>query len=877
MTLIGQTVSHYLILEKLGQGGMGVVYKAQDTRLDRFVALKFLPHHLIPNESEQARFLQEAKAAAALNHPNVCGVIDILEERGQQFIVMEYVEGATLRRKAPVAKIDEAIGYAIQIGEALQAAHAKGIVHRDVKSENVMLTTDGRIKVMDFGLAKLKGSLHLTKESSTLGTLAYMAPEQIEGGQSDARSDIFSFGVVFFELLTGKLPFRGEHDAALMYSILNEEPESLLDSLPDVSPDIDRIIRRSLEKDPADRYQHVDDMVSELRRLRKQSGRVVRPEATASHAVPAPRRKPLPWKILMIGAGAVIVIGASAVLLLRNPFSRSGESASPQTILAVLPFESFGASEKEYFADGLSEEIAGKLSGLSGLGVIAYQSTMQYKGTSKPLSQIAEELHAAYILRGTVRWESDGGATRVRVNPALIRATDGTQIWSQPYEADFLSAFKLQADIASTVARALNVKLAASEQQSLREALTENSQAYDLYLSALPYTVDIDSEQKLRIAIRLFQEAIDLDSQFASAYAQLSTLQSDLYWNYFDRTEENLARSEANARRALTLNPQLPDAHIAMGDFLYHGRLEYEAALHEYREALRIDADNADAIAGISYVLRRQGKMQEAVQYALKALELNPRNYTTVFTVGETYVLLREYDKALPFLEQATSLSPEAGTPYYFLARVHLLRNGQTARAREVIEKVHEQKIALGDRHFWYTLFQCDLCEGNFAAAITGITGVKNLDDQYMLKPEELLVAQAAQLMKNAPLARKNFELARQFLEKQIKDHPEDPRQHSSLGIAFAGLGRKDDAIREGRRAVELMPLSKEAWRGSFRLLDMAQIYTAVGEPDLALDALDDLLSCPTDAISVPLLEIDPTWQPLRHHPRYQKLIAKHS
>ena len=856
---------------------MGVVYKAQDTRLDRFVALKFLPHHLIPNESEQARFLQEAKAAAALNHPNVCGVIDILEDRGQQFIVMEYVEGVTLRQKAPIAKVDEAIGYAIQIGEALQAAHAKGIVHRDVKSENMMLTVDGRIKVMDFGLAKLKGSLHLTRESSTLGTLAYMAPEQIEGGLSDARSDIFSFGVVFFELLTGKLPFRGEHDAALMYSILNEEPESVLGSLPDVSPDIDRIVGRALEKDPADRYQHVDDMVSELRRLRKQSGRVVRPEATARHDMPAPRRKPLPWKSLMIGAGVVIVLGASAFLLLRDPFSRSGESASPQTILAVLPFASFGAPEKEYFADGLSEEIAGKLSGLSGLGVIAYQSTMQYKGTNKPLSQIAEELHAAYILRGTVRWQTDGSVTRVRVNPALIKATDGTQVWSQPYEADFSSAFKLQADIASTVARALNVKLAASEQQSLREALTENSQAYDLYLSALPYTVDIDNEQRQRIAIKLFQDAIELDTQFAAAYAQLSTMQSNLYWNYFDRTEENLLRSEANAQRALALEPQLPDAHIAMGDFLYHGRLDYEAALREYREAIRLDADNADAIAGISYVLRRQGKMEEAVEYALKALDLNPRNYTTVFTVGETYVLLRAYDKAMPFLEQATSLAPEAATPYDFLARVNLLRDGRADRARQVIEKVHAQKIGVGDRHFRYTLFLCDLAEGKYASAIAGVTGMKMLEDQYMLMPEELLVAQAAQLMKNDQLARKNYESVRQELLRQIKEHPGDPRRHSSLGIAYAGLGRKDDAIREGRRAVELMPVSREAWRGSFRLLNLAQIYTRVGELDLALDALDDLLSRPTDAISAPFLKIDPTWQPLRNHPRFQELIAKHS
>ena len=364
------------------------------------------------------------KAAAALNHPNVCAVIDIDDDNGQQFIVMEYVEGVTLRQKSPVARVDEAIGFAIQIGEALQAAHSKGIVHRDVKSENVMLTIEGRIKVMDFGLAKLKGSLHLTKESSTLGTLAYMAPEQIEGGESDARSDIFSFGVVVFELLTGKLPFRGEHDAALMYSVLNEEPESLQRYLPDASPEIDRIIHRALEKDPADRYQHMDDMVIECRRLRKQSGRVTRPQNIVDRETPPRQAKPgeakrVSRKSLTIGIGTLIVLGLIAVFLLRNSFSPPGDPALTRTMLVVLPFENLGATDKEYFADGISEEITSRLSGLSGLGVIAYQSALQYKKTPKTVAQIAEELRVAYILRGTIRWEVEDGVTRVRVSPAL--------------------------------------------------------------------------------------------------------------------------------------------------------------------------------------------------------------------------------------------------------------------------------------------------------------------------------------------------------------------------------------------------------------------------------------------------------------------------
>ncbi len=280
--MIGTIVSHYKILEKLGEGGMGVVYKAQDTKLDRIVALKFLPHHLTENNAERARLMQEAKAAATLNHPNVCTIYRIDEFEGKQFIEMEFVDGETLRQKIPLQNIDEALKYAVQIGEALQEAHAKGIVHRDIKAENIMVNAKNQVKVMDFGLAKLKGSLKLTRTSSTVGTLAYMAPEQIQGGEVDVRSDIFSFGVVFFEMLTGELPFRGEHEASIMYSIVNEQPEQIARYRPEVSPEIQRIIHRSLEKDPEDRYQSAADMISEVRRVQKQSTRIVRPEISAA-------------------------------------------------------------------------------------------------------------------------------------------------------------------------------------------------------------------------------------------------------------------------------------------------------------------------------------------------------------------------------------------------------------------------------------------------------------------------------------------------------------------------------------------------------------------------------------------------------------------
>jgi Tol biopolymer transport system component/predicted Ser/Thr protein kinase len=343
--MIGRTISHYRILEKLGEGGMGVVYKAEDTKLRRTVALKFLPRGLEAHEPERARFVQEAQAASALNHPNVCTIYDIADQDGQQFIVMEFVDGKTLRQMVPVQKMQDAIGYAIQIGEALQEAHSKGVVHRDIKTDNIMVNSKNQVKVMDFGLAKLKGSLKLTKTSSTVGTLAYMAPEQIQGGEVDARSDIFSFGVVLYEMLTGHIPFRGEHEAAMVYSIVNEEPTPIQKHLPDVSSELVHVVNRALEKDPEDRYQSVHDMVIDLRRLKRESTRVLRTtvaqtgmlkEAAATQpGIPSqrPKKKSL---AITIGAALILVIVAGVIILTRKQPAENPVGLNPNMTFRVL-------------------------------------------------------------------------------------------------------------------------------------------------------------------------------------------------------------------------------------------------------------------------------------------------------------------------------------------------------------------------------------------------------------------------------------------------------------------------------------------------------------------------------------------------------------
>ena len=358
--MIGQTISHYKVLEKLGEGGMGIVFKAHDTKLNRTVAIKMLPDRVNKDETAKARFLQEAQAAAGLNHPNICTVHGVEEVDGSLFMVMEYVEGGTLREKLPFAKIDDAVTVAAQIGEALQEAHAKGIVHRDVKSDNIMLTSRGQAKVMDFGLAKLKGTLKLTRTSSTVGTLGYMAPEQIQGGEADHRSDIFSFGVLLFEMLTGKVPFRGEHEAALVYSIVNEEPQDITSLIPDISPIVTNLIQRCLEKDPNDRYQHFDDIVADLRRSQKKTSRVMRssahlPSGSSEHAVSSAGIPSTPGSakgrlsLPLIGGGAVAV----AVIVLAVWFlaGSSLPRVNPDMEVSVMQIPA-----TEYYYPGISPD-----------------------------------------------------------------------------------------------------------------------------------------------------------------------------------------------------------------------------------------------------------------------------------------------------------------------------------------------------------------------------------------------------------------------------------------------------------------------------------------------------------------------------------------
>jgi serine/threonine protein kinase/Flp pilus assembly protein TadD len=875
--MIGQTISHYKILGKLGEGGMGVVYKAEDTKLKRIVALKFLPAHLTGTEEEQARFQQEAQSAATLNHPNICTIHAIEEFDGRQFIDMEYVEGETLRKKLPLPKISDAVTYAAQIGEALQEAHAKGIVHRDIKADNIMVNSKNQIKVMDFGLAKLKGSLKLTKTSSTVGTLAYMAPEQIQGGDVDARSDIFSFGVLFFEMLTGKLPFRGEHEAATMYSILNEEPDSVQKYRQDASPEIDHIIKRALEKDPADRYQHIDDMVSELRRSQKQSTRVVRPETGRQPAAAAATPQATTRRTLWIALGSLVVVAAiGAFLFTRGTPSSTTDAPPARKMLVVLPFENLGSQDQEYFADGLTEEVTSKLSGLSGLGVIARSSANQYKKSTKTIKQIGEELGVTYVLQGTIRWENDNGTSRVRVTPQLINVADGTQIWSQPSEAVLSSAFQIQADVAGQVAGALNVTLLQKEKQSLEAKLTENADAYDAYLRGNEYAIRSSDERDHRIAEQMLTKAVELDPNFAAAYAKLAIVHAGLYWEFYDRTKERQQKSKEAAEKAVALNPDLPDAHGAMGFYYYHCLLDYENAIREFKLALQTQPNNIYFLLGIASVTRRQGRFEEAAPYFVKACEIDPRSGNLKDETANTFNLMRRYDTGLQYVDEALSLAPDLADAREDKALNYVLR-GNTVKAREVLNDAALQKVGKENHWLMRTSWATYTYDVQFTEAIKFLDGleVSVISTQNFYLPKDLLYARTYGYLGEFPKEKASFEAATKTLEHDLQLHPEDTRIISSLGIAYAGIGRKDEALSMGKKAVELLPITKDALIGTNRLEDLALIYTMLGKQDEAIKTLERLLSIPSWT-SVALFRIDPAWKPLLQNPQFTALLNKY-
>jgi serine/threonine protein kinase/Tfp pilus assembly protein PilF len=671
--MIGQTISHYKILEKLGEGGMGVVYKAQDTKLNRTVALKFLPTALSADKEARTRFIKEAQAASALDHPNICTIYEIGEtEDGQSFIAMACYEGQTLKEKlvgahddapsraATPIPIEQIISITIQIAKGLARAHEEGIIHRDIKPANIMITDRGEVKILDFGLAKLAGQTLLTKTGTTMGTIAYMSPEQARGETVDQRTDIWSLGVILYEMITGQLPFKGEFDQAVIYSIQNEEPEPVDVDIPQ---ELSRIMSKCLEKNVKQRYQGIHEVISELQGFAEPSKITFRPKY---------------FKKRKYVYAAVSLFVLCVIIILAYWLLTPGKGGIPEweNSIAVLPFDNISADpEQDYFCDGMTEQIISNLAKLPRLKVLSRTSVMNYKNSDKSITQIGKELNVAYILEGSVRRFKD----RLRITAQLINTKDDFHVWSEDYDKEYQDLFNIQNDISSAIAGTLLEKFSPEEAQTIQKNYPINLEAYEYflkgkYLHGEKYTAALNlrkyksAMEYLQTSVDMFKKSITIDRNYADAYAALCDVYNTYYHIYANTDYNPKAEVEKNVfwnlqkaylDTALSLNPKSAEAHYSKS-FLHRIKfLQYLDAennemvdfeLNEWygslKKVIKYNPNHEYAYRQLGNFLRRRGLYLLAIKSYHKAIEVNPLDNFAHSNLAMAYQNNGEFQKA---------------------------------------------------------------------------------------------------------------------------------------------------------------------------------------------------------------------------------------
>ncbi len=868
---------------------MGEVYRARDPNLGREVAIKVLPESLAQDPAALARFKVEARALAALSHPNILGIYDLGSAGDVSFVVMELLEGETLREKLKDGMLPQrkAIEYAREIARGLSAAHAKGIVHRDLKPDNVFITKDERVKILDFGLAKRaeKAPLEVatlgmgpppsptTEAGVVLGTLGYMAPEQLRGLPVDHRADIFALGAILYELLTGKRAFRGATPSDTISAILRDEPPAL--SQPGAIPaGLGRIVRYCLEKSPEARAHSAQDVAFQLDMVASFSEAVTGMSAGFGSADVA-RRRVAPLAIA--AAIVVLCVLAVAVALWRRaaaaPAVDAAASAAEAGVkrLAVLPFENLGSKDDDYFADGITDEVRGKLTSVPGLALIARTSSIGYRNTTKTPQEIGNELDVEYLLTGTVRFVTDAsGARRVQVSPELVLAGSAESKWAQPFDATLTDVFRVQGEIATEVAEALGVALSPGSRKSLDEKPTQSLPAYEAYLRGEDASQGMMAYDppSLRRALQQYERAVALDGGFVEAWGRLSSSSSLLY-RQSTPTPALAARARQAAAKAVELDPEHPDGHQALSLYYRFVFRDGARALAEAERARALAPGDAFRISAVAFAEQLLGRWKEALGHLEEARHLDPRSTLTLRFLGDTAAHLRRTTAAREAFDAALSLAPSNISTRAFRALTDV-QEGDLLGARAVLKAAPpevDRTALVAYLATWRDLVWL-LDEGQ-RDLLLRLTPSAFDDDRGSWA---IGLAQAYALRHDEPNVRKHAEIARAAFAEQLAAVPQNALRQASHALSLAYLGRRDEAMLAARRAAELAPIAKDAYYGPYIQQQVVRVYILVGEHDKAIDELETLLEVPC-LLTPGWLRIDPSFDPLRSNPRFAELV----